>query len=57
MIKDIKVFEDTIFKDNRGLLWTSWEIELSKINFKHDKFSVSKKMFCGVCTMITKLGN
>ena len=45
--KDIKVFEDTIFKDNRGLLWTSWETKLSKINFKHDKFSVSKKCFAG----------
>ena len=43
MIKGIKVFKDTIFKDSRGLLWTSWETKLSKINFKHDKFSVSKK--------------
>jgi len=43
MIKGIKIFEETIFKDKRGLLWTSWETKFSRIQFKHDKFSVSKK--------------
>ncbi len=44
MFKDIKIIKNTIFKDNRGLLWTTWKkTELKKINFNHDKFSLSKK--------------
>ena len=44
MFKDIKIIKNTIFKDNRGLLWTTWKkAELKKINFNHDKFSLSKK--------------
>jgi len=32
------------FKDKRGLIWTSWEKnKYTKLNFKHDKFSLSKK--------------
>ena len=44
MFKDIKIIKNTIFKDNRGLLWTTWKKgEFKKINFNHDKFSLSKK--------------
>jgi dTDP-4-dehydrorhamnose 3,5-epimerase len=44
MFKDIKIIKNTIFKDNRGLLWTTWKkTEFKKINFNHDKFSLSKK--------------
>ncbi len=44
MFKDIKIIKNTIFKDNRGLLWTTWKKdEFKKINFNQDKFSLSKK--------------
>ena len=44
MIKGIKVFKQTIFKDNRGTLWTSWKKDKKlKLIFNHDKFSLSKK--------------
>lgn len=44
MLKGIKVFKNSIFKDHRGYLWTSWKKNKSfKINFNHDKFSLSKK--------------
>lgn len=39
----IKIFKSSFFKDSRGTIWTSWEKKFSKINFKHDKFSFSKK--------------
>lgn len=39
----IKIFKDTIFKDHRGFIWTSWNKEKLKLNFKHDKFALSKK--------------
>lgn len=38
-------FKDSLFTDRRGFLWTSWEQNNNKIklNFNHDKFSISKK--------------
>ncbi len=43
-MKRIKIFKNSIGKDKRGLIWTSWN-ENYKINkkFNHDKFSLSKK--------------
>ena len=43
-MKTIKVFDNSIGKDKRGLIWTSWS-DNHKINrkFNHDKFSLSKK--------------
>lgn len=44
MIKGIKIIKGSIFDDHRGSLWTSWENKKhTKINFNHDKFSISKK--------------
>ena len=44
MFKDIKICKSNNFKDNRGLLWTTWKKGLFKgIKFNHDKFSLSKK--------------
>ena len=44
IIENIKIIDRTIFKDKRGYLWTSWEKNKSlRLNFNHDKFSVSKK--------------
>ena len=44
MTLDIKKIVNTSFRDHRGFYWTSWEKKLTKkINFKHDKFSLSKK--------------
>lgn len=37
-------FKNTAFKDKRGLYWTSWEKKkYPKLNFNHDKISISKK--------------
>lgn len=44
MLEGIKIYKDSIFKDHRGYLWTSWKNDKKyKINFRHDKFSLSKK--------------
>ena len=44
MFKDIKVLNSSVFKDYRGYIWTTWEKKyFKKINFNHDKFSLSKK--------------
>ena len=44
MLKGIKIFKRSVFKDKRGYLWTSWKNSKKyKINFNHDKFSLSKK--------------
>lgn len=44
MLEGIKIYKDSIFKDQRGYLWTSWKNDKKyKINFRHDKFSLSKK--------------
>ena len=42
-MKNIKIFKSSNFKDNRGLIWTSWNKKKINLNFKHDKFSLSKK--------------
>ena len=40
----IKKYRNIAFRDHRGYYWTSWKKGLLKnINFKHDKFSFSKK--------------
>ncbi len=44
MIKGIKIIKGSVFKDKRGKLWTSWKKNKKILpNFKHDKFSISKK--------------
>ena len=43
MKKKIKIFRDTIGKDKRGQIWTSWNKKKIKFNFNHDKFTISKK--------------
>ena len=42
-MKEIKLFSNTAFKDHRGYYWTNWIRGCPKINFNHDKFSISKK--------------
>jgi len=42
----IKIIKETVFKDDRGLIWTSWKKKNNKfpnLNFIHDKFAFSKK--------------
>ena len=40
----IKTFTNSAFIDNRGFYWTSWiKKKYPKLNFMHDKFSISKK--------------
>ena len=39
----IKTFKASIFKDHRGYYWTSWQKKRIKLNFNHDKFSISRK--------------
>jgi dTDP-4-dehydrorhamnose 3,5-epimerase len=40
----VKVYKNRSFKDKRGYYWTSWEKNIIKnLEFKHDKFSLSKK--------------
>ena len=44
MFKDIKIIKNNNFSDTRGLLWTTWEKDkFKKIDFNHDKFSLSKQ--------------
>ena len=43
MLKDVKIYKDTIFQDKRGYIWTSWEKKQINLRFCHDKFSISKK--------------
>ena len=44
MFRDIKIIKGNNFKDKRGILWTTWKKGIfKKINFNHDKFSLSKK--------------
>jgi dTDP-4-dehydrorhamnose 3,5-epimerase len=42
---ELRIFKDGIFKDNRGFYWTSFDKGTfpKKLNFNHDKFSISKK--------------
>ena len=40
----IKIFKSSAFIDSRGYYWTSWKKgQVNKIEFRHDKFSLSKK--------------
>ena len=43
MINGVKIYKNSIFKDKRGYIWTSWEKSSSEKNYIHDKFSTSKK--------------
>ena len=44
VFNDIKTINQSNFKDQRGLLWTTWKKGVfNKIKFNHDKFSLSKK--------------
>ena len=44
MFRDIQIIKGNNFKDKRGILWTTWKKGIfKKINFNHDKFSLSKK--------------
>ena len=56
-MKEIKVIKSSIFKDHRGYLWTSWENKKIKLNFNHDKFSISKKNTLRGLHGDKKLGN
>ena len=40
---EIKIYPSKSFNDFRGQLWTSWDHKIIKLNFNHDKFSLSKK--------------
>ena len=40
----VEVYKNSSFRDKRGYYWTSWKKGLIKnLEFKHDKFSLSKK--------------
>lgn len=42
----VRRYKESIFKDERGYIWTSWKNNKKKyfnLNFKHDKFALSKK--------------
>ena len=42
----IKVIKPSFFRDKRGDYWTTWRRNyFNKLNFNHDKFSISKKCF------------
>jgi len=44
MLTKVKKFKKSNFKDHRGYYWSSWQKKsIKKINFVHDKFSLSKK--------------
>ena len=43
MFEDIKIIKNSQFKDNRGLLWSTWKKGVfANMKFNHDKFSLSK---------------
>ena len=42
-MKEIKLFSNSAFRDHRGYYWTNWIKNKIKLNFNHDKFSISKK--------------
>lgn len=42
-MKEIKLFSNSAFRDHRGYYWTNWVKNKIKLNFNHDKFSISKK--------------
>ena len=40
----IKTIKPSFFRDKRGDYWTTWKKNyFNKLNFNHDKFSISKK--------------
>ena len=49
VLMDIKIISPSVFREERGSIWTSYHQDHlnnllpPKINFKHDKFSCSKK--------------
>ncbi len=43
MKNSIKIITSDNYSDKRGLIWTSWNKKNLSLNFKHDKFSFSKK--------------
>ena len=49
IIDDLKILEPSVFSENRGKIWTSYNSEFlpnllpKDLSFKHDKFSQSKK--------------
>ena len=41
----LQIITNSSFKDKRGFYWTTWKKGIfKKINFNHDKFSISKKI-------------
>jgi dTDP-4-dehydrorhamnose 3,5-epimerase len=42
-LKKINFYKDDAFVDKRGFYWTSWKKNRYKLDFNHDKFSLSKK--------------
>ena len=42
-LTNINFYKDDAFIDKRGIYWTSWEKKRYKLDFNHDKFSLSKK--------------
>jgi len=42
-MRSVKIINSDNFSDKRGLIWTSWNKNILKLDFKHDKFSFSKK--------------
>lgn len=44
MSLNLKIINQSTFKDKRGFYWTTWKKGiLKKFKFNHDKFSISKK--------------
>ena len=44
-LKEIKILSTSIFKDNRGEIWTKWDKKkLKNISFNLSKLTRSKKM-------------
>ena len=43
MVSKIRINNISVFTDKRGDYWTSWKKNNYKLNFNHDKFSLSKK--------------
>ena len=42
-LKKINFYKDDAFVYKRGIYWTSWKKNRYKLDFNHDKFSLSKK--------------
>jgi dTDP-4-dehydrorhamnose 3,5-epimerase len=45
MLQGVKIFKESIFRDRRGFIWTSWtnKKKYKDLKFNHDKFALSKK--------------